>query len=138
MNKLSISIISLSGLGIIVAIILTYEYLTADFTVCNINSFFSCGAVASSPYSRLFGIPMYIFGLIWFPLIFILSIVYSSFGRNEVNFMLLLPLLLIGDVFTIYLWYDQLALIGKLCPFCISLYFINYILTILVIFSTRQ
>jgi uncharacterized membrane protein len=138
MNKFSVSIISLSGLGIIVAIILTYEYVTADFTVCNINSFFSCGAVASSPYSKLFGIPMYVFGLVWFPLIFILSLAYSSFGKREINILALLPLLLLGDIFTIYLWYDQLALIGKLCPFCISLYIINYILTILVFFSMRQ
>jgi uncharacterized membrane protein len=138
MNKLSVATISLSALGIIVAIILAYEYVTADFTVCNINSFFSCGAVASSPYSKLFGIPMYVFGLVWFPLIFTLSLAYSSFGKKEINVMVLLPLLLLGDVFTIYLWFDQLALIGKLCPFCITLYIINYILTVFVILSMRQ
>ncbi|MEM0117390.1 MAG: vitamin K epoxide reductase family protein [Conexivisphaerales archaeon] len=129
MNRLSVAFIALSALGIVIAVILTYEYLTADFTVCNINSFFSCGAVASSPYSRFFGIPMYVFGLVWFPLLFALSLAFSSLGRKETNVFVLLPLLLLGDIFTVYLWYDQLVLIGKLCPFCISLYFVNYALT---------
>lgn len=138
MNKLSLAFITISALGIILAIVLSYEYITADFTVCNISSFFSCGAVAASPYSRLFGIPMYIIGLIWFPLLFLVGLITSSFGKNEINIALSMPLLLLGDIFTVYLWYDQLVLIGKLCPFCISLYLVNYLLTILAVLSYKR
>ena len=138
LNRLSLAFISLSVVGIVIAILLTYEYVTANFTSCNINSFFSCGSVASSPYSKFFGIPMYIFGLIWFPLLFIISSAYSGFARKELNAYVLVPLLLLGDIFTIYLWYEQLVLIGKLCPYCVSLYFVNYILTVLALLSLRE
>ncbi len=94
--------------------------------------------MASSPYSKFFGIPMYIFGLIWFPLLFIISSAYSGFARKELNAYVLVPLLLLGDIFTIYLWYEQLVLIGKLCPYCVSLYFVNYILTVLALLSLRE
>lgn len=45
----------------------------------------------------------------------------------------LIPIVLIGDIFTIYLWYIDLAIIWPavhaLCPVCVSLYTINYLMT---------
>lgn len=138
MNRISTSFLALSAAGFIVAILLSYEYLTANFTACYVNDFFSCGAVANSPYSKLFGIPMYLFGLVWFPLLFVLGGYYSSFGSKDMDVFVIFPLLILGDIFTIYLWYDQLVLIGRVCPLCTTLYFINYALTGIAIIATRK
>ncbi|MHB1867533.1 MAG: hypothetical protein ACYCPP_01140, partial [Nitrososphaerales archaeon] len=50
--------------------------------------------------------------------------------------LLLIPILFIGNMFTIYLWYLDLAVIWPavhaICPVCVSLYIINYLMTIVV------
>jgi uncharacterized membrane protein len=48
-----------------------------------------------------------------------------------------LPVLMIGNVFTVYLWYVDLALINVLCLVCISLYLINYALTGIALIAFR-
>ena len=43
----------------------------------------------------------------------------------------ILPVLMIGNVFTIYLWYLELVRIGSICPVCVTMYIINYAMTIM-------
>jgi uncharacterized membrane protein len=38
-------------------------------------------------------------------------------------------LLMVGNIFTLYLWYLELVVIGALCPVCIGLYTLNYLMT---------
>lgn len=40
---------------------------------------------------------------------------------------------MLGNVFTGYLWYLELAVIHIICPLCVSLYVVNYSLTIIVV-----
>lgn len=42
---------------------------------------------------------------------------------------LLFPLLMVGNVFTIYLLYIELGVIHALCPVCAFMYLVNYALT---------
>ncbi len=74
---------------------------------------------------------MYVFGLIWFPLILILIVV----TRPEIKGVLIIPLLMIGNLFTIYLWYLEIAVIQHYCIVCITLYVVNYIMTAVAIKS---
>lgn len=40
---------------------------------------------------------------------------------------------MIGNIFTIYLWYLELGVIGIICPVCVSMYVINYAMTALAL-----
>ncbi len=40
---------------------------------------------------------------------------------------------MIGNIFTAYLWYLELVVIRIICPLCVSLYAVNYALTLIVI-----
>jgi len=40
---------------------------------------------------------------------------------------------MVGNVFTVYLWYLELAVIHIICPLCVSLYAVNYALTLIVL-----
>jgi uncharacterized membrane protein len=40
---------------------------------------------------------------------------------------------MLGNVFTIYLWYLELAVIHEVCPLCVGLYAVNYALTAIVL-----
>lgn len=88
-----------------------------------------------SGHTSLFGIPFYVLGLVWFPLVLILGFASTRFGRVPLAGEILLPLLMVGNIFTAYLWYLELAVIGIVCPLCVSLYVVNYALTGVVLIS---
>jgi uncharacterized membrane protein len=133
MEKLSAGYLVVAAAGISLAIYVTNEYLTQNFTSCNINPLFSCGGVYQSGDTSLFGIPFYMMGLVWFPAVFTLGLLTSQLGKKLVNSDVLLPVLMVGNIFTIYLWYLELAVIHVICPLCVSLYAVNYALTIIVL-----
>jgi uncharacterized membrane protein len=125
-------IVALGGVG--VAIYQNWEYATLNFTSCSLNSAFSCSTVAawakshflaigstSIPYSTILPVS----GLIWF----ILSIVVAILAFRSYSEVILVPFLMIGDIFTIYLWYLELDVIHSICPVCLSLYLVSYALT---------
>ena len=125
--------LSLAVIGIAVAIFHSYQEITENFTGCLEQTGISCRSVFISGYTHIFGVPLYVFGLVWFPLAILLGLYAFSRAGSDASFSgkILLPFLLIGDIFTIYLWYVELGVIGAICPLCVSLYVINYIMTIL-------
>lgn len=132
MEKLSAAYLVIAAAGIGLAIYVTNEYLTQNFRSCNINQFLSCGGVYQSGYTSLFGIPFYLMGVLWFPTVFAIGVLTSWFGKRPVDSEILLPILMIGNVFTAYLWYLELGVIHIVCPLCVSLYAVNYALTLIV------
>jgi uncharacterized membrane protein len=124
----------LSAAGIVDAVYHAYTEFTAHFT-CNINSTFNCGNVFSTGHTHIFGIPFWVLGVVWFPACLILGLVTSQkFGnKRDLNGIVLLLFLMIGNLFTVYLWYLDLAIIypavKSICEVCVSLYCINYALT---------
>jgi uncharacterized membrane protein len=120
-----VAYLALTTAGIGISIYDAWEYLTLNFQSCNITSYFSCGGVASSGYTSLFGIPFWVTGLLWFPLALVVGFVVFKYSGETI----LALFLMIGNIFTIYLWYLELDVIHKICPVCLSLYLINYSMT---------
>jgi uncharacterized membrane protein len=132
-NVLSKTFIVVAIAGVIDSIYTAYEYATESFGSCYVNSKVNCLGVFQSGHTSLLGIPFYVMGLVWFPLLLILGIVITRGGTLPLKAEILLPLVLIGDIFTFYLWYLELGVIGVICPLCVSLYLLNYILTGLLV-----
>jgi uncharacterized membrane protein len=123
--------------GILDAVYHTYSELTQVFRYCNINVHVSCGLVFQTGYTTIVightAIPFWLLGVVWFPLMVVAGLVL--WNRSK---MLLIPILLIGNMFTIYLWYLDVIIYEKvqaICPVCVSLYCINYAMTGIVIAS---
>ncbi len=135
MEILTKAYLAISALGIGLAIYTANEYLTQNFSTCSINPQVSCGGVFQSGHTSIFGIPFYVLGLVWFPLLLAMGLVTTRLGKNPLNAEVLLPLLMVGNIFTLYLWYLEIAVIGIVCPLCVSLYAINYSLTIIILLS---
>jgi uncharacterized membrane protein len=133
MEKLSAAYLIVAVAGIGLAIYVAHDYLTQNFGSCYINSYINCGGVYHSGHTSLFGIPFYVAGLVWFPAVFVIGLLTSRLGKTLVNSEILLPLLMVGNIFTIYLWYLELAVIHEVCPLCVSLYAVNYVLTAIVL-----
>ncbi len=87
-------------------------------TVCDINGFFSCDAVAYSIVSQIFGIPIALFGLLAGTFLLYSSIFPSE--KLESSNHILVYLNFIGCVL---LFLYSLIALKHLCPFC-SLYYL--------------
>ena len=140
MDRLAKAFLVIAAIGIPDAAYHAYDEITnysaPGSNVCNINHFFSCGSVFTSGYTTFLGVSMYVYGLVWFPLMLVLGYLFLSgaMGRNARADVLLL-FLMVGNFFTLYLWYLELGVIHAICPVCVSLYCLNYVLTGLSAYS---
>jgi uncharacterized membrane protein len=144
LDRLSKAFLVLSVIGVVIAVYHGYDEITAytgpGSNACtvftDVNPFLSCTTVFASGYATLpphtNGLPLYVLGLVWFPLMIALGL---WFGRKSgaLNGEVLLPLLMVGNIFTFYLWYVELGLIHALCPICVGMYLVNYALTALAL-----
>ena len=121
--------IALAIMGIATAIYHAYGEITFTLTSCSLTKAFSCAAVFASGYTTVLGISFWVYGVVWFPVCLVLGL--WVIGREGVpSASILVPFLMIGNIFTIYPWYIEITILGGLyCPVCISLYCMNYLLT---------
>ena len=85
-----------------------------------------------SQLGALFGIPYWSFGLVWFPLVFLVGLWSTKAGRLGLG-QSLLVILSVGNVFTGYMWYLDIEVVRSYNPQYIALYSTNYVLTALVV-----
>lgn len=95
------------------------------------------GVVSFSPYASFFGIPYWVFGIVWFPVVLIV-VLWSTRGRGDGLPRELLVLLTVGNIFTGYLWYLDLVIVKAFTAVYIALYVTNYVLTALVVADNRS
>ncbi len=103
-------------LGFLDATFLTAEHYLGPLLGCPI--FGGCDKVLISPYSAVGGIPVALFGAIYYLAVFILGIAYFDTGRTRILKLAagLTPLGLIASLWFLYL---QLFVIKALCFYCL-------------------
>lgn len=89
-------------------------------------------SVTFAPNASFFGIPYWVFGVVWFPLILVVALWSTRLGRSPLR-PALLALLSVGNLFTVYLWYLDLITIRAFTAVYVGLYVTNYALTGLVV-----
>ncbi len=112
-------LVILSLLGLADSWYLFQSAITDTALTCNIGSGFDgCNIVAQSPYSHLFGIPLGLYGVGFFALVFVLSAVISLLPQR-LFYRLLHLLTLAGALASIVFVFIQLALIKAVCIYCL-------------------
>jgi uncharacterized membrane protein len=111
------------GLGLIVSIFTYFESLEASLqSLCTVNAFVSCSAVANSGRTTLFGISDSFIGIGGFILILLVAGLAES-RRSELLWPYLLLLLTTGGVaLSLYFGYVELGQIHALCLVCFTAY----------------
>jgi uncharacterized membrane protein len=120
--------------GIPDALYHAYDEITsysAPGTSCHISSFVTCIGVFQSGYTKFLGISLWVYGVVWFPLLLAMGIWFAK--RGGLDGASMLPVLMVGNLFTLYLWYLELGVIHAVCPVCVSLYVLNYAMTAVAI-----
>lgn len=130
--------IALSVMGIAVAFYHAYGEITYTLSACSLSHAISCAAVFGSGYTRVLGIQFWVYGVVWFPVCLVLGFwAIRRYGSPLGS--VLAPVLMVGNIFTIYPWYIEITLLGGVyCLVCISLYCINYLLTAVALLSMSR
>ena len=116
------------GLGVIVSIFTYLEAVEASLqSLCTVNAFVSCSAVANSGKTTLFGISDSFVGIGGFVLILLVAGVAES-RRKELLWPYLLLLITTGGVaLSFYFGYVELVEIHALCLVCLSAYIFGFV-----------
>lgn len=111
-------IIVLSLIGLADSWYLTESAMTDTPLVCGPGVLEGCNAVAQSPYSKLLGVPLAMYGVLFYALTLILSAAILFLKIRA------LPLYLLvatagGAVASVYFLFVQFFLIKALCVYCL-------------------
>jgi uncharacterized membrane protein len=132
-----ISITALASLGLIDALYLSDMALTGSELTCTITGLDGCNVVAQSAYSQFLGLPLAVYGVMFYSLLLlaiIVSLYRVSTGMRRLVFMIALA----GAFFSTYFMYLQFFVIKALCIYCMGSAFIAYILAILTWLAIRS
>ncbi len=129
----------LQRIGVVVILLLAFCGL-ADSTylaqhaesgaplICNADNLSGCNTVATSPYSRLFGIPLAEFGVLFYGILFVLAalelVLFDRLLRRALQIAAV-----VGIIASLYFVSVQLFLIGAFCIYCIA----SGIITLLIL-----
>ena len=91
---------------------------------CSVNIVVNCATVAKSSYATLLGFPNSFIGLMSEPTFVLLAILLLIGVKLPKKFMFAIQIMASGALlFAFYLFYISTALIGALCPWCMSVLF---------------
>lgn len=103
-------------LGIINASYLAYTSFMGIAPSCTLLD--GCDLVAASPYSRVFGVPLSVFGIFFYTA----ALGFSAWGlavRTVRVSHFLLPLTTLGFLLSLYFLYLQAVVIQAFCQYCL-------------------
>lgn len=122
MRKLLITIAILSFAGVVVsAYALWQHYAPLGSAFCSLGETFSCDLVNKSTFSEAFGIPVAGIGIVGYVALFALALGIVLDPQSAPR---LLPWILAasfgGLLFSLYLTYVELFIIGAVCILCVT------------------
>lgn len=95
--------------------------------ICNIQNLSGCNIVTSSEYSKLFGIPLAEYGILFYGILFVLaSLELVIFDRLLRRFLQAISLA--GVIFSIYFTFVQVFFIGAFCIYCLTSAAISFLI----------
>jgi len=118
-NTLIALILALAFLGIADSWYLAESAATDTPLVCGPGMLEGCNAVAQSPYSQLFGIPLGVYGVVFYGLAMLLAAAALTMKIRGTSFYLLV-VTGAGAIASVAFLYVQFFLIKALCVYCLA------------------
>lgn len=145
-------ILILAGLGLCATVELAIVYYNALFAVdaspsiCAINDFMDCDAVARTKESQFFGIPLALWGMLWYIFVWIMLKVedlkqvkflkFMEVFKNPFDYIAVLGLF--SFIVSITLLCVSLFQIKKLCVFCAFTYVLNLAIALVAVRPIKE
>jgi uncharacterized membrane protein len=116
------------GVGLILSIFTYLETVEASLqSLCTVTAYVSCGAVANSGKTTLFGIDDSFIGIGGFILILLVAGVAEVHRKQPLWPYLLLLLTTGGAALAFYFGYIELVEIHALCPVCLAAWVVGFV-----------
>ncbi|MBI2025643.1 vitamin K epoxide reductase family protein [Candidatus Kaiserbacteria bacterium] len=114
-----VCILILAFFGLANSAYLAQQEASGEPLICNIQNFSGCNIVTSSEYSKLFGIPLAEYGVLFYGILFVLAALeLVIFDRLLRRFLQAISLT--GVIFSLYFTFVQIFFIGALCIYCLT------------------
>jgi len=114
-----VAILILAFFGLANSSYLAKQEASGDPLICNIQNFSGCNIVAASEYSKLFGIPLAEYGVLFYGILFVLAalelVIFDRFLRRVLQ-----SVSLIGVISSLYFTAVQIFFIGAFCIYCLA------------------
>lgn len=129
MNRTTLlwALVALAVIGLIDASYLSMNALNSTPLVCDIQGLDDCNAVAESPYSRLLGVPLAVYGLGFYGLALLLILYLFSRPSRAATYFLLLATG-VGALASLYFLYLQVFVIEAICVYCLASALASFVL----------
>lgn len=126
--------------GLFVAVYLTFAHYMASSVslACPATSSINCEKVTTSPQSIVFGVPLPIYGLVYFVVMTGLNLPRTWSSTNSWVAPLRLGLAVAGIGFALYLVATELLVIGAICLWCTAEHVMSFVLLMLVVTGTSR
>ncbi len=124
-------VIVFSLAGIADSLYLAQHALTNTALSCGIEAISGCNTVAQSQYSQFFGIPLGVYGVIFYTLVFFGAIIARRSSTKRI-IQALFGLGVIGMLFSLYSVWLQLFVINAICIYCMG----SFVLALGIFVST--
>ncbi len=132
--------LALSAAGLLISAYLTLLHYDSDVPlVCSAGSYVDCETVLSSSASMVLGLPVALWGFLWFAVAFLFAVLsVRARPRGEPPPFATSGLLwtLIGTATVLWLIYQEVGVIGKLCAWCTAVHVL--VLAMLVVQVTGE
>jgi uncharacterized membrane protein len=112
-------ILVLAFFGLADSAYLAQHALTNTPLLCNVENLSGCNIVASSQYSRLFGLPLAVYGVIFYGILFVLSALEIVLVDRLLR-RVLQGAALAGFIASLYFVTVQVFFIGAFCIYCFA------------------
>lgn len=134
MNIKWLAVCALAIVGMLDSAYLTYEHYARLIPPCSIHriSLIDCGGVLRSQYAVVFGVPVALFGLIFY-LILLSTLLYERSSKNRFGARAVVLLSIAAVCASIYFLFIQFFILKAICLFCLLSAVINFSTIILVL-----
>lgn len=120
-------VVVLALLGLADAVYLSDIAFAGTSLTCNIAGLDGCNVVAQSAYSRVFGLPLALYGALFYGAL-LFTFIFSLVRPHHRLFLVVAVIALVGALFSTYFLYVQIVLIKALCIYCIGSAIVSYLL----------
>jgi uncharacterized membrane protein len=130
----SVLSLSLGGLG--VSTYLTFaHYVSAVTLACPNTGAINCEKVTTSPQSVIGGTPVAVLGLLFFTVMFVLSLPRVWSNPDTLLRLTRLGMAVSGVGFAVYLIYTELFTVHAICLWCTSAHILAFLVFVAVVFA---
>ena len=112
----------------------------ASGSFCAVSETINCEAAAASSWSEIFSIPLGSWGMAFYFFLVVLvgQKFFTGFWSNQKIIILTLVSSVVASIFSLFLFYISWADIGVLCPLCVLLYLVNFLLLTISFIAFRR